>query len=124
SSQCHWRSDGGIIWKARGDASDFANLYVSLCNSLGIPARRVHVVEEETTQPWSEDISTTPTKKTRYYEEAEVYLNNTWRRCNPIKGSGLGIFPIVIQDISLDNTTLTTTVYMYDSNGIEHQFGS
>ncbi|MEM2875305.1 MAG: hypothetical protein QW567_04735 [Candidatus Hadarchaeales archaeon] len=87
SSQCHWRSDGGIIWKARGDASDFANLYVSLCNSLGIPARRVHVVTEETdyTNPVITDGPFVQyAQVTRYYDAAEVNVKGCWQYCNPL----------------------------------------
>ena len=111
SSNCHWLSDGEIIWKARCDANDIANLYVSLSNSLGVPARRVHVVSEKTdythtviADGGSAQYGTVPS----YYDIAEVGLNNGWNGVNPNTGRVGLMLPY---DLTLKEATA------YDSNG-------
>ena len=81
-SQKDWPSDGDILWKARGGPNDFANLYVSLSNSLGVPARRVHVVTEHVSI-WRDYIS----RREYRYETAEVHYSNDWVASNPFKGA-------------------------------------
>jgi hypothetical protein len=123
---CGSSSDGDIIWKAYGSSINCANLYVSLSNSLGVPARRVHEVRKKTNPPRFEGDS--PHITIDHFEKAEINLNDSWSRCDPIEGTGLGtgssiIIPPNITTIP-SNVTFTTTVYVYDSNGVEHRLSS